>query len=124
MATITIAYTAPVAPAVAEPRAQICATFQPTNAACDLTKDDGSKIFADTYYDTNVFGPEVATSIEEFMAAQVAHPGIIAALRAAANEGFFVYEDASTDDVLYWGEIKPAVEAFGYTVTIESGSGS
>lgn len=118
MATITIAYTAPVAPINAEPVAQICATFQPANAACDLPAFEG------TYYDTNVYGFTPAVSLEEFMAKQVAFPGVVAALRAAINEGSFVIEDASTDDVLYWGEIKPAVEDQGFTVTIDGGDSS
>ena len=119
MATITIAYEALVPAKGGEPVAQICATFKPDNAAAALD------VFAGTYYDTITgSGLDPATSLDDFMASQIAHPGIIAALRAAARDGFFVYENASNDDVLYWGEIKPALEAYGYTVTIENGSGS
>lgn len=117
MATITIAYTAPAAPR-ASSVAEICATFQPNNAACDLD------VFADTYYDTNRTGWTPATSIEQFMASQVAHPGVIAALRAAMAEGEFVIEFPTEDDILYYGELAPAVADEGFTITIDGGSGS
>lgn len=118
MATITIAYTAPVAPINAEPVAQICSVFKPANAAADLPAFEG------TYYDTNVYGFDPAVSLEEFMAAQVAYPGVVAALRAAIKEGSYTIEFPTQDEVLYWGEIKPAVEDQGFTVTIEGGDSS
>lgn len=117
MAKITIAYTAPEAPKAAKV-AEICATFQPTNAAADLEVFDG------TYYDTNVYGFNLATSLEEFMAAQVAHPGVVAALRAAIKDGSYVIEFPTEDDVLYWGELKPALVSEGFEVTIEGSDSS
>lgn len=117
MATITIAYTAPVAPQINRV-ADICATFQPTGAACDLPAFEG------TYYDTNVYGFDPATSLEEFMAAQVAHPGVVAALRAAMSAGEFVIEFPTEDDILYYTELKPALVDQGFEITIDGGSGS
>ena len=62
------------------------------------------------------------------MAQQVAHPGLIAALRAAvrnydADEGTGVYEWAATDaDALYIEEISPALADQGFTFAVGSGS--
>lgn len=122
MATITIAYIAPVAPQVGRV-AEICATFKRDNAACDVKTPEGEKVFEGTYYDTNVWGFDPATSLEEFMASQVAHPGIVAALRAAVANGTYEFE-AFGDEALYWGEIKPAIEDQGFTVTIDGGDSS
>lgn len=117
MATITIAYTAPVAP-TASATADICATFKPTGAACDLPAFEG------TYYDTNVYGWDPAMTIEEYMADQTAHPGVIAALRAAMSKGEFVIEFPTEDDILYYGELAPALADQGFTITVDGGSGS
>ena len=124
MATITIAYTAPVAPQVTRV-ADICATYQPVNAACDLPP------FKDTYYDTNVddkgmnvYGSDPFTALEKYMAGQVAHPGVVAALRAAMSEGEFVIEFPTEDDILYYTELKPALVDQGFEITIDGGSGS
>jgi len=112
MATITITYTAPVDASVA-PAAQICATFVPTNAAADAQAFDG------TYYDTNVGGFGDAMSLEAFFNAQVAHPGLIAALRAAMRAGSYAWE-ATDADVQYVGEIAPALASQGFTFAGES----
>lgn len=118
MATINVTYVKPTAAADLTPTQQICATFQPTNAACDNT------VFNGTYYDTNVAGYGDAMSFDEFWAAQVAHPGLIAALRAAmrADEGTYEWVDATPADVQYIGEINPALAAQGFTLTVGSGS--
>jgi hypothetical protein len=118
MAKITIAYTAPAAPVNAEPIAEICSTFRPTNAACDLD------VFNDTYYDTNVYGITPATSLEVFMGQMVAYPGVIAALRAAMAKGEFVIEFPTEDDILYYGELAPAVADQGFEITIEGSDSS
>lgn len=111
MASITIKYTAPVAPAIRT--ANICPTFVPTNAACDDSDFDG------TYYDTNVYGLGEGTTLEQFMAAQIAHPGIVAMLRAAiANEDGYTLADATADDVLYFGEMKNALAEQGFEIEI------
>jgi len=113
MATITITYVKPV-DATAVPASQICATFVPTNAAADNT------VFDNTYYDTNVAGYGDALSLDAFFAAQVAHPGLIAALRAAIRAGSYDW-DATAEDVQYVGEIAPALAEQGFTF---GGSGS
>mgnify|MGYP003292300516 CR=1 FL=1 len=110
MASITIAYTAPVAPAIRT--ANICPTFVPTNAACDDSDFEG------TYYDTNVYGFGEGMTLEQFMAAQVAHPGIVAALRVAIADGTYTIDEATADDVLYFGELKSALADQGFEITI------
>ena len=116
MATINITYVKPTPAVDNYPTQQICATFQPTNAACDNTVFDGS------YYDTNVAGFGDAMSTEAFWNAQVAHPGLIAALRAAMRAGSYNWNDAPADEVLYIEEINPALAAQGFTLTVGSGS--
>lgn len=106
MATITITYTKPVDASVV-PAAQICATFVPTNAACDNSVFDG------TYYDTNVPGYGAGMTPEEFFWSQVAHPGLIAALRAAMRAGSYDW-DATDADVQYVDEIAPALKDQGF----------
>ena len=118
MATINITYVKPTPAADLTPTQQICATFQPTNAACDNT------VFNGTYYDTNVAGYGDAMSVEAFWNAQIAHPGLIAALRAAmrAEEGTYSWNDAPADEVLYIEEIEPALAEQGFTFAVGSGS--
>jgi hypothetical protein len=107
MATITITYVAPVATDEAL-KSQICATFVPTNAAADDTD------FAGTWYDTNVYGIGDAMGLDQFMAMQVAHPGLIAALRVAMRAG--TYDWTTTDEeVQYMEEFAPALEEQGFT---------
>lgn len=107
MATITITYVKPVDTSVS-PVSQICATYVPANAACD------NPAFNDTYYDTNVSGYGDAMSAEAFWNAQVAHPGLIAALRAAMRAGTYDWE-ATDADVQYVGEVAPALAEQGFT---------
>lgn len=106
MATITITYTKPVDASVV-PAAQICATYVPGNAACD------NAAFEDTYYDTNVDGYGHGMTPEEFFNSQIAHPGLIAALRAAMRAGSYDWE-ATDADVQYVGEIAPALADQGF----------
>ena len=120
MATITITYTKPVDSA-AVPANQICATFVPTNAAAD------NPVFAsydapDNYYDTNVDGYGAGMTPEEFFNKQVAHPGLIAALRAAMRAGSYDWE-ATDADVQYVGEIAPALEDQGFEFSTGSSQG-
>ena len=128
MATINITYVKPTPAVDNYPTQQICATFQPTNAACD-NPVFGSYDAPNNYYDTNVAGFGDGLSIDEFWAAQVAHPGLIAALRAAmraydAEQGAGTYEwvGATDADVQYIGEINPALAAQGFTLAVGSGS--
>lgn len=118
MATITITYTKPVDSSVV-PKNQICAIYVPSNAACDNAAFDG------TYYDTNVPGYGAGMTPEEFFNSQVAHPGLIAALRAAmraAPDGSYDWE-ATDADVQYVGEIAPALADQGFEFA-GAGSGS
>ena len=108
MATITITYTKPVDPAIA-PAAQICATYVPTNAAADWTTGG----IPGSYYDTNVPGYGAGMTPEEFFNSQIAHPGLIAALRAAIRSGSYDWE-ATDADVQYVGEIAPALKDQGF----------
>ena len=106
MATITITYTKPVDASVV-PAAQICATYVPSNAACDNAAFDKAQ------YDTNVAGYGHGMTPEEFFNSQVAHPGLIAALRAAMRAGSYDWE-ATDADVQYVGEIAPALKDQGF----------
>lgn len=113
MATITITYTKPVAVS-AVPKNEICATFVPTNAACDNAAFDG------TYYDTNVPGYGECMTAEEIFFKQIAHPGLVAALRAAmrAQSHSYTWAAVSADDVLYVEELNPALKDQGFTLTV------
>ena len=121
MATITITYT-PVAGFVSDKATeQIFGVWNPATTASD------NAVFNGTYYDTNVWDKgefPYATSLEAFLASQVAHPGLIAALRAAvrnfdAEEGTGVYAWTATDaDKLYVEELKPALADQGFTFAV------
>ena len=115
MATITITYTKPVDASVV-PAAQICATYVHSNAAADWTTGG----IPGSYYDTNVDGFGAGMSPEDFFNAQVAHPGLIAALRAAMRTGSYDWE-ATDADVQYVGEIAPALKDQGF---VFAGAGS
>lgn len=115
MATITITYTKPVDPSIV-PAAQICATYVPTNAAADWTTGG----IPGSYYDTNVDGFGAGMSPEDFFNAQVAHPGLVAALRAAMRAGSYDWK-ATDADVQYVGEIAPALKDQGF---VFAGAGS
>lgn len=118
MATITIAYTAPVAP-VDRTVADICAMYDLKGAAADLPAFEG------TYYDTNVWGRDFAADeFIKFIGDQVAAPGMVAVLRAAmkASPKAYVIENATQDQVLQYGELAPAVVDQGFTITVDDGS--
>ena len=125
MATITITY-APVTAPVASVAQQIFSVWTPANTASD------NAAFANTYYDTNVWDNgefAYATSLEAFLNAQVAHPGLIAALRAAvraydeSNGVSASYAWETTDDnVLYVEELASALADQGFTFATGEGS--
>lgn len=123
--TITITYTAIAAPAAKPIVPQICDIFVPDNNA------SRQAAFAGTYYDTNVAGFGEATPIEAYMKQMVAHPGLVAALRAAvralevaqaedpeATEGVYTYTEATELDALYAEEVAPALEKNGFTIEV------
>lgn len=125
MSTITITYT-PAAAFVSDAAVQqIFGVWNPATTASDNAAFDG------TYYDTNVWDKgefAYATSLEAFMASQVAHPGLVAALRAAvrnydADKGSGTYDWEATDaDALYIEEVAPALADQGFTFAAGSGS--
>lgn len=121
MATITITYAAPAALADGSATQQIFSVWNPAATASDNEKFEG------TYYQTNVwdkgeFAP--IETIEKFFMDQVAHPGLIAALRAAmrAEDKSYAW-DATADDVLYVEEISGALADQGFTFVVGEGSG-
>lgn len=111
MASIKITYTAIEAPK-AEAVAQICATFVPTNAAADLPAFEG------TYYDTNVAGFGEGMSIQKFFADSVAHPGLIAALKLAVENGEYEFDTDDADTIMYLESVKGAVADQGFDIEI------
>ena len=125
MATITITYT-PATSFVSDAAVQqIFGLWNPASTASDNAAFDG------TYYDTNKWDKgefAYAQSLEAFVASQVAHPGLVAALRAAvraydADAGKGVYNwEATDDDVLYIEELTPALADQGFTFATGSGS--
>ena len=111
MANIKITYTAISAPA-AEPIAQICSMYLPTNAAADLAPFEG------TYYDTNVEGFGEGMSIDKFFADSVAHPGLIAALKLAVRDGEYEFDTEDEKTIMYLEEVAPAVADQGFEIVV------
>ena len=120
MATITITYTAPTSFANDSATQQIFNVWNPATTASD------NAVFEGTYYDTNVWDKgefPYATSLQAFLDAQVAHPGLVAALRAAVRAESHSYDWLATDaDVLYIEELDGALKDQGFTFTVDSGS--
>lgn len=131
MATITITYTPAVPFTTDVPTQQIFAVWNPAQTASD------NEAFKDTYYQTNVWDNgefSYATSLDTFLAQQVAHPGLVAALRSAvrayiaakeadesATSG--TYDWVATDaDALYMEEFAPALAEQGFEFAVGSGS--
>lgn len=80
---ILITFDAAQVKAPDHPVAPISPIYVPTNAAADMEAFDG------TYYDTNVYGLDFGTAFEDFLAAQVSHPGLIAAMKKARKDGSY-----------------------------------
>ena len=120
MATITITYTPAVQFTNDKATEQIFAQWNPAKTASD------NAAFAGTYYQTNVWDNgefPYATSLEAFLDSQVAHPGLIAALRAAVRAESHTYDWEATDaDALYVEELEPALKDQGFTFAVGSGS--
>lgn len=111
--TITIKFTAPVEP-VQGTVSEICRMFRPQPCAADHPCMEG------TYYDTNVYGKgELVTSFEQYIAQQVAHPGLVAALKKAMRDGEYVIEDADEKTALYADELKSALVDQGFTIEVK-----
>ena len=126
MATITITYTPATGFKTDSATQQIFGVWNPATTASDNVK------FADTYYQTNKWDNgefPYATTLEQFLADQVAHPGLIAALRAAVRaydeetgKGIYVWT-ASDDDALYVEELEGALKEQGFELVAGEGSG-
>lgn len=110
--TITIKYTAPVAPVegVVSP---ICRCFHPAACAADHPCMEG------TYYDTNVEGWGKATTLEQFISQQVAHPGLVAATKQAMLKGEYTIAEANEAIVLEIHEVADALKAEGFTFVVD-----
>jgi hypothetical protein len=137
MDIITITYK-PTVPVKANATEQIFAVWNPAATASDNEK------FKNTYYQTNRWDKgefALAQSLEAFLASLVAHPGLVAALRAAVRayeadkqqetptgEGKYDWE-APDGYALYTQELTPALKDQGFTLapkattSEESGSG-
>ena len=133
MATITITYTPAVVFEKDSATQQIFGLWNPATTASD------NQVFDGTYYQTNVWDNgefPYATSLQAFLDSQVAHPGLVAALRAAVRAweadqeaetptGKGVYEWEATDaDALYVEELAPALADQGFELVAGSGSSS
>ena len=125
MATITITYTPAVVFENDSATQQIFGVWNPATTASD------NAVFANTYYQTNKWDNgefDYATSLETFLAQQVAHPGLVAALRTAVraydeDTGKGIYEwDATADDALYIEELKGALADQGFELVAGAGS--
>lgn len=104
---------------------QIFAVWNPALTASD------NKVFDGTYYQTNKWDKgefALAQSLEAFLASLVAHPGLVAALRAAVRayeadqkqetptgEGKYDWE-APDGYALYTQELTPALADQGFTL--------
>ena len=111
MATVNIKYTAIAAP-TADLVNQICAIFVPTNAAADNAAFEG------TYYDTNVAGFGEGMAAEKFFKDSVAHPGLIAALKRAVEDGEYEFDTEDNDTIMYLEEVADAVADQGFEITV------
>lgn len=106
---------------------QIFAVWNPALTASDNAVFDG------TYYQTNKWDKgefALAQSLEAFLASLVAHPGLVAALRAAvrnydktSGEGSYEWE-APEGTALYMEEFAPALADQGFEFVAGASSGS
>lgn len=88
--------------------ASICALFMPTSAACDMDAFDG------TYYDTNIQGYGFGSELDDFLAMQVSHPGLVAAMKQAAKDGLFEMETLDPSMKTMVLELNTALAAEGF----------
>ncbi len=139
MATITITYT-PVAQFAKDTATQqIFGVWNPAATASDNPVFYDEEAGKPTYYQTNVWDNgefQYAETLEEFLAEQVAHPGLIAALRTAvrnyaaakekdpkATSGTYDWE-ATAEDALYVEELAGALKDQGFEFgSASSGTG-
>ena len=134
MDIITITYTPAVTFASDAATQQIFGLWNPATTASD------NAAFAGTYYQTNKWDKgefPYATSLQAFLDSQVAHPGLVAALRAAYrawtatyNEETGKYGDSGSyeweapdGEALYVEELAGALADQGFTFAAGSSSG-
>lgn len=108
---IAITYDASAVKKQERESAPICAIYQPTNAACDMDAFEG------TYYDTNVDGYGFGTELEDFIATQVSHPGLIAAMKAAVEDESHKFDMSVLDPAMKTmvAELNRAMEGSGFS---------
>lgn len=108
---ITIKFTQPVADE-ARKCTPICRMFEPQGCVADLDVMD--------VYKTNVDGfGDFAMTLADYLAAQVAHPGLVAACKQAVKNGEYVVEEADEKMALYANEVKDALQGEGFEITVE-----
>lgn len=108
---ITIKYVAPVMDE-ARKCATICRMFHPAECYADMEVMEARN--------TNVPGMGgPVMPILEYLAAQVAHPGLIAACKQAVKDGEYVIEEADEKVYLYCKEVENALAAEGFTFVFE-----
>ena len=109
-----------VEPNVNDDRAvtEICDIFTPGNCAANM------EVFEGTPYHNNTPGNRGygENALEDYVAAQVSHPGIVAAVQKAIETGEYTYEtDVPFADVFVEG-IGKALKGFGITVEVDNGA--
>lgn len=89
--------------------APICDIFVPGSCAADM------EVFDETYYDTNVKGQGFGSELDDFLAMQVSHPGLIAAIKKAIKDGSYAMttEDAQMETMV--DELNVALASRGLT---------
>lgn len=106
---ITIKFTQPVADE-ARKCTPICRMFEPQGCMADL---DVMGV-----YKTNVDGfGDFAMPLADYVAAQVAHPGLVAALKQAVKNGEYAFE-GDEKAALYAAELKDVLAGEGFEITV------
>lgn len=117
MASITIKYTAPVAPVQADID-QICAIFKPTNSYVD------SEVYEGTIWDTNVEGFGTWEGLEAYVSSLSHTPNALIMFKAAVRDGEVTFEENDAKQVEFYKEIGAALAAYGFEVSAGEGSDS
>jgi hypothetical protein len=114
MATITITYTAPVAP-VDGVVAPISATYFPTNSYVD------SEPYAGTIWDTNVEGFGTWEGLVNYLSKVTAHPGYAIMFKAAMRDGSATVTETDEKVIEYYKELGVSLADQGFTVEVGDG---
>ena len=100
------------------PVAPISPVYIPTNAASDMD------VFDETYYDTNVYGMDFGSEFDDFLAMQVSHPGLIAAMKKARKDGSFTMTTLDPMMETMVDELNVALAGSGFTFEWNGESGA